>query len=90
MIAMGDCAINIDPNEDETGGDRLPRSHTVRRGHSASSRALLYLSYSTMGSGKGPTVDMMRNAAKRRVKELEPERKVSDGELQFDAAVAPR
>lgn len=86
MIAMGDCAINIDPNEDEL----------VEIGSEVAKCAeafgieprIAYLSYSTMGSGKGPTVDMMRNAAKR-LKEQEPERKVSDGELQFDAAVSP-
>ena len=86
MIAMGDCAINIDPNEDEL----------VEIGSEVAMCAeafgieprIAYLSYSTMGSGKGPTVDMMRNAAKR-LKEQEPERKVSDGELQFDAAVSP-
>ena len=45
------------------------------------------LSYSTKGSGKGETVDKMRNATLR-VQEAHPELKV-DGELQFDAAVAP-
>ena len=86
MIAMGDCAINIDPSEDEL----------VEIGSEVAKCAeafgieprIAYLSYSTMGSGKGETVDMMRNAAKR-LKEQEPERKVSDGELQFDAAVSP-
>lgn len=86
MIAMGDCAINIDPNEDEL----------VEIGSEVAKCAeafgieprIAYLSYSTMGSGKGPTVDMMRNAAKR-LKEQQPELKVSDGELQFDAAVSP-
>ena len=43
--------------------------------------------YSTKGSGKGETVDKMRNATAR-VQEAHPELKV-DGELQFDAAVAP-
>ena len=86
MIAMGDCAINIDPNEDEL----------VEIGSEVAKCAeafgieprIAYLSYSTLGSGKGESVDMMRNAAKR-LKEQEPELKVSDGELQFDAAVSP-
>ena len=86
MIAMGDCAINIEPTEDEL----------VEIGAEVAKCAvafgidprIAYLSYSTMGSGKGETVDMMRNAAKR-LKAEHPELKVSDGELQFDAAVSP-
>ena len=64
----------------------LLRPHTPLRS-SASIPALLCLSYSTKGSGKGETVDKMRNATAR-VQEAHPELKV-DGELQFDAAVAP-
>ncbi|MEG1317215.1 MAG: phosphate acyltransferase, partial [Oscillospiraceae bacterium] len=45
------------------------------------------LSYSSKGSGKGESVDMMRNAAEK-VKALNPDFEV-DGELQFDAAFAP-
>ena len=47
-----------------------------------------YLSYSTLGSGKGEDVDKMRNACSR-LKALAPDLDV-DGELQFDAAVSPR
>lgn len=86
MIAMGDCAINIDPNEDEL----------VEIGSEVAKCAeafgieprIAYLSYSTMGSGKGPTVDMMRNAAKR-LKEQEPERKVSDGRAAVRCSCLP-
>lgn len=80
-IAMGDCAINIDPSEDEI----------VETARTASifgiDPRVALLSYSTKGSGKGETVDKMRNATLR-VQEAHPELKV-DGELQFDAAVAP-
>ncbi|MCC8123446.1 MAG: phosphate acetyltransferase, partial [Oscillospiraceae bacterium] len=45
------------------------------------------LSYSTKGSGKGDSVDKMKNATEK-VKALAPSLAV-DGELQFDAAVSP-
>ena len=46
-----------------------------------------FLSYSTKGSGKGEDVDKMRNACAM-AKEAMPDIPV-DGEMQFDAAVAP-
>lgn len=84
-LAMGDCAINIDPSEDEIVESTIETAHTAEI-FGIDPRVAL-LSYSTFGSGKGETVDKMRNATAR-VKELAPELKV-DGELQFDAAVAP-
>ena len=84
-LAMGDCAINIDPSEDEIVESTLETAHTAEI-FGIDPRVAL-LSYSTFGSGKGETVDKMRNATAR-VKELAPDLKV-DGELQFDAAVAP-
>ena len=47
-----------------------------------------FLSYSTLGSGKGEDVDKMRNAANK-TREKYPELPI-EGELQFDAAVSPR
>ena len=84
-IAMGDCAINIDPSEDEIVESTVETAHTAEV-FGIDPRVAL-LSYSTKGSGKGETVDKMRNATLR-VQEAHPELKV-DGELQFDAAVAP-
>ena len=85
MLAMGDCAINIDPTEDEIV------EITVQTAKTASvfgiDPRVALLSYSSKGSGKGETVDKMRNATAR-VQADHPELKV-DGELQFDAAVAP-
>ena len=49
---------------------------------------LAFLSYSTLGSGKGEDVDKMRNACAK-AKAAAPELPI-DGELQFDAAVSPR
>ena len=46
------------------------------------------MSYSTFGSGAGPDVDKMRNAAEKASKKY-PDLPI-DGEMQFDAAVSPR
>ncbi len=84
-LAMGDCAINIDPSEDEIVESTIETAKTAEIFGIEPRIALL--SYSSHGSGKGDTVDKMRNAAAR-VKAEAPELHV-DGELQFDAAVAP-
>ena len=47
-----------------------------------------FLSYSTLGSGKGEDVDKMRRATEK-AKAKFPDLPI-DGELQFDAAVSPR
>lgn len=86
VLAMGDCAINIKPNADEL----------VEIGISTAECAELfgvdpkiaYLSYSTLGSGKGEDVDKMREAAAK-AKEARPDLLI-EGEIQFDAAVSPR
>ena len=84
-LAMGDCAINIDPSEDDIVEITLQTAETAKV-FGIDPRVAL-LSYSTFGSGKGDSVTKMHNATAR-VKEQAPDLKV-DGELQFDAAVAP-
>lgn len=86
VLAMGDCAINIHPTEDEL---------VEIAGESAECAKIFgidpkvaFLSYSTLGSGKGEDVDKMRNAAAK-AKEKYPSLPI-EGEIQFDAAVAPR
>ena len=86
VLAMGDCAINIKPTEDEL---------VEIAGETAECAKLFgidpkvaFLSYSTLGSGKGEDVDKVRNAAKK-AKEKYPTLPI-EGELQFDAAVSPR
>ena len=86
LLAMGDCAINITPNEEEL----------VEIAHETANCARIFglepevafLSYSTFGSGSGETVDKMRNADEM-TKKAYPELPIA-GELQFDAAVSPR
>ena len=84
-LAMGDCAINIDPNEDELVEIAVETAKTAEIFGIHPRVAML--SYSTKGSGKGEDVDKMRNACAK-AKELMPETPIG-GEFQFDAAVSP-
>lgn len=85
VLAMADCAINIDPNEDELVEIA---TETVKCGRIFGiDPKVAFLSYSTKGSGKGETVDKMRNACEK-AKAAMPDVPV-DGEMQFDAASSP-
>ena len=86
VLAMADCAINIHPTEDEL---------VEIAGETAECARIFgidpkvgFLSYSTLGSGKGEDVDKMREAAAK-AKKMAPELPII-GEVQFDAAVSPR
>lgn len=86
VLAMGDCAINIKPSEDdlvEICGETAECAKIF-----GVDPKVAFLSYSTLGSGKGEDVDKMRNAANK-AKEKYPNLPI-EGELQFDAAVSPR
>ena len=85
VLAMGDCAINIKPTEDELVEIALETANTART--FGIDPKIAFLSYSTLGSGKGEDVDKMRNACEK-AKAAAPELAI-DGELQFDAAVSP-
>lgn len=82
---MADCAINVKPTEDELVEIAVETARTAR--YFAVDPKVAMLSYSTLGSGKGETVDMMRNAAEK-LKAMSLDFPV-DGELQFDAAFSP-
>ena len=85
VLAMGDCSININPNEDELVEIA---EETIRCAKLFGiDPKVAFLSYSTDGSGKGEAVDKMRNAA-RKTKERNPDVPI-DGEMQFDTAVSP-
>ncbi len=86
VLAMADCAINIKPDEDELVEIARETAETARI--FGIDPKVAFLSYSTLGSGKGEDVDKMRNACQK-AKALMPEVAI-DGELQFDAAVSPR
>lgn len=85
MYAMADCAINLDPTEDELVEIAYETARTAKTFSIEPKVALL--SYSTLGSGKGESVDKVRNAANK-LKSMNLDFPV-DGELQFDAAFSP-
>ena len=85
MLAMGDCAINIKPSEDELVEIGLEVAKCAQV--FGIEPKVAYLSYSTKGSGSGEDVDKVRNACAK-AKEAAPELAI-DGEMQFDAAVSP-
>ena len=82
---FSDCGLNIDPTADELADIAITSAESCRKLTGQEARVAM-LSYSTMGSGSGESVDKVREAtetAKRRAPELH-----IDGELQADAAVA--
>ena len=83
--AMADCAINITPNEDELVEIAVETAKTAKIFSIEPKVAML--SYSTLGSGKGETVDLVHNATEK-LKALNLDFPV-DGEFQFDAAFSP-
>jgi phosphate acetyltransferase len=98
-IAMGDCAINIDyqDNVDKVTGEvTLKASDKLAEVVIETAKTakvfdidpkVAVLSFSTKGSGKGGTVALSHDATVK-AQELAPELPI-EGELQFDAAVAP-
>ena len=84
-LAMGDCAINLFPSDDELVEIAVETARTAKA--FGIEPKLAMLSYSTLGSGKGEAVDKVRSAANK-LKELGLDYPV-DGELQFDAAISP-
>lgn len=84
-LVMGDCSINIDPNEDELVEITLQTANTVRQFGIEPHIGLL--SYSTYGSAKGASVTKVHEASMR-LKRMPLDFEV-DGEMQFDCCVAP-
>lgn len=90
LAVYGDCAININPTEEQLADIAIASAETARKiGGLAPCVAML--SFSTKGSGAdlkdGDTVGKVARAtiiAKEKAPEL-----AIDGELQFDAAIAP-
>lgn len=85
MLCMGDCAINIEPTEDDLVEIAVESAETAKAFGMEPKVAML--SYSTKGSGSGDSVDKVRGATEK-VMAANPDLAV-DGELQFDAAVSP-
>ena len=98
MLAMGDCAINIDyqDKKDKEGNVVLTAAAQLAEVAVETAKTakvfgidpkVAMLSYSTKGSGKGANVDLVREATAI-AKEKAPDVDI-DGEMQFDAAVSP-
>ena len=98
MLAMGDCAINIDyqDKKDKEGNVTLTAAAQLAEVAVETAKTakvfgidpkVAMLSYSTKGSGKGADVDLVREATAI-AKEKAPDVDI-DGEMQFDAAVSP-
>ena len=99
ILAMGDCAINIDYQDTvdkATGEVKFSAAQKLAEVAIETAKTakvfgvdpkVAMLSFSTKGSGKGGTVQLSHDATEI-AKELDPELKI-DGEMQFDAAVSP-
>ena len=86
VLAMADCAINLHPTEDELVEIASETVKTARL--FGIDPKVAFLSFSSKGSGKDPTVEKMRNACEK-FQQNYPHID-ADGEMQFDAAVSPR
>ena len=97
-LAMGDCAINLGYEDrlDKEGNVVLSAAQQLAEVAVETARTatvfgiepkVALLSFSTNGSGKGGTVKLSHDATAI-AKEMAPEFAI-DGEMQFDAAVAP-
>jgi phosphate acetyltransferase len=87
LLAFGDSAVCVDPNEEDLASIAISACDTVEKLLGWEPRCAL-LSYSTTGSAESPFVDKVRNAViiantKR------PDLKI-DGEFQLDAALNPQ
>lgn len=82
---MADCAININPSEDDLVEIAVETAKTARIFSIEPKVGML--TYSTKGSGAGEAVDKVRNATNR-LKIMNVDFEV-DGEFQFDAAISP-
>ena len=97
-IAMGDCAINLsyEDSVDKEGNVTVTAARKLAEVAIETAKTakvfgidpkVAMLSFSTNGSGKGGTVKLSHDATIV-AKEMAPELAI-DGEMQFDAAVAP-
>jgi len=84
-IAMGDCAINISPTDDQLVEIAKETAACART--FGMDPKVAFLSFSTHGSAKDDSVTKMQSAVAK-AKEVMTDTPV-DGEMQFDAAVSP-
>ena len=98
MLFRSDCAINIsyEDKKDKEGNVVLTAAQQLAEVAVETAKTakvfgidpkVAMLSYSSKGSGKGPGVDLVREATAI-AKEMAPDVAI-DGEMQFDCAVSP-
>lgn len=85
VAVFADCAINLNPNADQLADIAIQSAETAKA--FGIDPKVGMLSYSTLGSGKGPDVDLVEEATAI-VKEKAPDLAVV-GSIQFDAAWSP-
>lgn len=85
VAVFADCAINLNPDAEQLAEIALQSAETAKA-FGIDPRVGM-LSYSTLGSGKGPDVDLVEEATAL-LKEKAPELPVV-GSVQFDAAWSP-
>ena len=84
MLAMGDCAINIHPTEDNIVEIAQETAKCAKQ--FGMDPKVAFLSFSTKGSAKDDEVTKMQNAVAKAKEVMDVP---VDGEMQFDAAVNP-
>ena len=87
VIVFTDCGLNNEPDEEQLASIAIAAADNIRSIMGWEPR-VAFLSFSTDGSGTGPSVDRVQ-AALARVKQLRPDIK-ADGEFQLDAAIDPK
>lgn len=85
VYVYGDCALNIKPTAEELSEIAIQSADSAKA-FGIDPRVAM-VTYSTMNSGKGEDVDLMREATEL-VRTKRPDIAV-DGPLQYDAAVMP-
>ena len=85
VAVFADCAINLNPNAEQLADIAIQSAETAAAFGIEPKVGML--SYSTLGSGKGPDVDVVEEAT-RLLKEKAPDLPVV-GSVQFDAAWSP-
>lgn len=84
VVTFTDCAVVMDPTSEQLA-DIAISAAADRRRIVGDEPVIAFLSYSTLGSGSGDSVERVR-AAVRRLREREPSL-IADGEMQGDAAL---
>jgi len=85
VLVYGDCAVNVEPSAPELADIAILSADTAAAFGIQPRVAML--SYSTLGSGRGPQVDKVIEATNL-AKERRPDLMI-EGPIQYDAAVDP-